>query len=115
MGRLVVAVAATAALGAGAARAEQPRASIEGDLKADLRASIARAVGETDKPISNRFVARRRAREAGKAAVDLHVFERGVDVDAGFVGQRRRMVLQRDHFGSVFLEDARGDEHRHVD
>ena len=38
-----------------------------------------------------------------------HVFERGVDVDAGFVGQRRRMVLQRDHFGSVFLEDARGD------
>ncbi|WP_374579043.1 autotransporter assembly complex family protein [Phenylobacterium sp.] len=69
MGRLVVAVAATAALGAGAARAEQPRASIEGDLKADLRASIARAVGETDKPISNRFEARRRAREAGENAI----------------------------------------------
>jgi translocation and assembly module TamA len=66
---LVVAVAATAALSAGTARAEQPRATIEGELSADLRASIAQAIGETDKPIANRFEARRRAREAGENAI----------------------------------------------
>jgi len=66
---LVVAVAATAALGAGTARAEQPRATVEGELSADLRASIAQAIGETDKPIANRFEARRRAREAGENAI----------------------------------------------
>lgn len=69
MGRLVVAVAATAALGAGTARAEQPRATVEGELSSELRASIAQAIGETDKPIANRFEARRRAREAGENAI----------------------------------------------
>lgn len=69
MGRLVVAVAATAALGGGVARAEQPRASVEGDLSGELRAAIVQAIGETDKPIANRFEARRRAREAGDNAV----------------------------------------------
>ncbi|WP_312165277.1 autotransporter assembly complex family protein [Phenylobacterium sp.] len=70
MGRLVVAVAASAAICAsGAARAESPRAAIEGQLDSELREAIARAIGETDKPISNRFEARRRATDAGEDAV----------------------------------------------
>lgn len=70
MGRLVVAVAASAAICAsGAARAESPRATIEGQLDNELREAIARAVGETDKPISNRFEARRRATDAGEDAI----------------------------------------------
>ncbi|MDP3854643.1 autotransporter assembly complex family protein [Phenylobacterium sp.] len=70
MARLVVAFAASAALCAfGAARAETPRAAIEGELTGDLRDVIARAIGETDKPIGNRFEARRRAREAGDNAI----------------------------------------------
>jgi len=55
--------------GIGEARAEQPKATLEGDLKPALRAQIAAAVGESDKPISNRFEARRRAREAGEDAI----------------------------------------------
>lgn len=70
MGRLVVAVAASAAICAsGAARAESPRATIEGQLDSELREAIARAVGETDKPIANRFEARRRATDAGEDAI----------------------------------------------
>ena len=37
------------------------------------------------------------------------MLERGVDVDAVFIGQRRRMILHRYHFGAVFLEDASRD------
>jgi translocation and assembly module TamA len=67
---LVVAVAASAAICAsGAARAESPRATIEGQLDNELREAIARAVGETDKPIANRFEARRRATDAGEDAI----------------------------------------------
>lgn len=70
MGRLVVAVAASAAICAsGAARAESPRATIEGQLDSELREAIARAIGETDKPIANRFEARRRATDAGEDAI----------------------------------------------
>lgn len=73
MGRFVVAIAATAAFGAQLggrpALAEQPRAKIEGEIPAELRAEIATAIGETDRPVLNRFEARRRAREAGDAAV----------------------------------------------
>jgi len=70
VGRLVVAAAASAVLCAsGAARAESPRATIEGQLDTDLRESIVRAIGETDKPIANRFEARRRARDAGEDAI----------------------------------------------
>lgn len=68
MGRLGFAVAASAALcaalGVEDARAAQPKAAVEGDLKPALRAEIVTAVGEVDKPISNRFEARRRAQEA---------------------------------------------------
>ena len=70
VGRLVVAVAASAAICAsGTARAESPRATIEGQLDGQLREAIVRAIGETDKPISNRFEARRRANEAGEDAI----------------------------------------------
>ena len=68
MGRLGFAVAASAALcatfGGEGARAAQPKAAIEGDLKPALRSEIAAAVGDVDKPIANRFEARRRAQEA---------------------------------------------------
>ena len=69
MARLVVAVAASAAICSGVARAETPRAKVEGELNSSLRESIERAVGETDRPISNRFAARRRARAAGEEAI----------------------------------------------
>jgi translocation and assembly module TamA len=67
--RGLVAFASLAALGAGAAHAESPRAKVEGTLDGDLREAIGQAIGETDKPIANRFEARRRAREAGEDAI----------------------------------------------
>jgi translocation and assembly module TamA len=73
LARLVYAVAASAALCvpgiAAPALAAQPRAAIEGSLEPDLKGAIARAIGETDRPIENRFEARRRAREAAEDAV----------------------------------------------
>ncbi len=72
MGRLVNAVAASAAAlcaqGATAAAAE-PRAAIVGDLDTSLRNAIQQAVGATDRPIENRFEARRRARAAAEDAI----------------------------------------------
>jgi translocation and assembly module TamA len=67
--RGLVAFASLAALGAGVAHAESPRAKVEGALDGDLREAIGQAIGETDKPIANRFEARRRAREAGEDAI----------------------------------------------
>jgi translocation and assembly module TamA len=55
-------------LGGGALAAE-PKAQIEGELAPDLRTEVTRAVGDTDKPIENRFEARRRAREAAEDAI----------------------------------------------
>lgn len=69
MGRLVFAVAASAAICSGVARAETPRATVEGQLDSNLREAIGRAIGETDKPVANRFEARRRARAAGEDAI----------------------------------------------
>ena len=73
MGRLVFAVAASAALCVqgtpDSAHAEAPKAAVEGELSDSLRDAITNAVGETDKPIENRFEARRRAREAAEDAV----------------------------------------------
>ncbi len=48
-----------------------PRAQIRGELDAELRAQLVRAVGEVDDPPSNRFEARRRARGALEAAEAL--------------------------------------------
>ncbi|WP_411287742.1 autotransporter assembly complex protein TamA [Phenylobacterium sp.] len=74
LARVVYAVAAAAAAlcaqgAAGAARADEPRAAIQGELEASLRTAIVRAVGETDRPIQNRFEARRRARAAAEDAI----------------------------------------------
>ena len=73
MGRLVFAVAASAALCVqgtpDSAQAASPKAAVEGQLSGRLRDAITDAVGETDKPIENRFEARRRAREAAEDAV----------------------------------------------
>lgn len=73
MGRLLYAVAASAALtvqlGAAPARAAQPRATVQGQMDPELRAEIARAIGETDRPIDNRFEARRRANDAAEYAI----------------------------------------------
>lgn len=72
MSRLVYAVAASAALCAafaGTARADEPRATVEGELDAGLREAIERAIGETGRPVENRFEARRRARAAAEDAI----------------------------------------------
>jgi translocation and assembly module TamA len=75
LARLVYAVTAGAALCIQGfftpAVAAEPKAQIEGTLPADLRAEIGRAVGDTDKPIENRFEARRRAREAAEDAITV--------------------------------------------
>lgn len=49
--------------------AQSARATIEGELDEELRAAIAQAIGETERPIQNRFDARRRAREAAEDAM----------------------------------------------
>ncbi|WP_394763428.1 autotransporter assembly complex family protein [Phenylobacterium sp.] len=75
MARLIYAMTAGAALlvqGLSTpAAAAEPKAQIEGALPADLRAAVARAVGDTDRPIENRFEARRRAREAAEDAITV--------------------------------------------
>ncbi len=74
MARLIYAMSAGAfviqGLGAQAFAAE-PKAQIEGTLTPGLRAEIARVVGDTDRPIENRFEARRRAREAAEDAITV--------------------------------------------
>ena len=52
-----------------AALAAEPRAKVDGDLPPELKSAIAQAVGETDRPIQNRFEARRRARAAAEDAI----------------------------------------------
>ncbi len=75
LGRWILAVAASAAVCVQAlaapalAAAQQPRAQIEGDLDPALRAAILAEIGETDRPIDNRFEARRRSRDAALAAI----------------------------------------------
>ena len=71
MARLLYAAAAVAALCAVApqAWAAQPRAAVVGDMPADLREAIVRAIGESERPIDNRFEARRRAEGAAEDAM----------------------------------------------
>jgi len=64
------AVASIQAFSASDARAD-PKASIEGALDPDLKAEVTRAVGDTDRPIENRFEARRRARDAAEDAISV--------------------------------------------
>ena len=73
MGRLLYALAASAALSAQLAAAPawaaQPRAIVQGEMDPELRAEIVRAIGETDRPVDNRFEARRRASAAAEDAI----------------------------------------------
>ena len=69
LGRLLYAVAASAALCAPAAQGAEPRATVQGELDPELRAMVQRVIGETDRPIENRFEARRRARAAAEDAI----------------------------------------------
>jgi translocation and assembly module TamA len=87
LGRLLlVVVAATAICAEGLvtpafAAAVQPRAVIEGDLPPALRAQIAAEIGVADKPVENRFDARRRARDAANAAIAVLRSEGYYDYD----------------------------------
>ncbi len=70
MGRLVYAFAASAVLYApGMAHSAEPRAIVQGEMDAGLKAIIVQVVGETDRPIENRFEARRRARAAAEDTI----------------------------------------------
>ena len=70
LGRLLSVVAASAAFCAPAlAVAAEPKATIQGQLDGSLRGDIQRAVGEADRPVENRFEARRRARTAAEDAI----------------------------------------------
>ena len=70
LGRLLYAVAASAALCAPAvAQAAEPRATVQGEMNPDLKALVQRVIGDTDRPIDNRFEARRRARAAAEDAI----------------------------------------------
>ncbi len=70
MGRPLYALAAAVcAQGLASAAHAEPRAVVQGEMDPDLRAAIVRAVGDTDRPIENRFEARRRARAAAEDAI----------------------------------------------
>lgn len=71
MARLVYAVTAGWAicLQGFAAAAAEPKAQVQGELPADLRAAVVRAIGDTDRPVENRFEARRRARDAAEDTI----------------------------------------------
>lgn len=91
LGRQLFASAATAALVAAVtaapAWAAQPRAVVQGKLDPELHAEIVRAIGESDRPIGNRFEARRRSRDAAEAAIAVlrseGYYEYDVEPDVG--------------------------------
>lgn len=70
MGRLLYAVAASVALCTPATlQAAEPRATVQGEMDPNLKAMVQRVIGETDRPVENRFEARRRARAAAEDAI----------------------------------------------
>lgn len=72
MGRLLYAFAASAALiAASEGRAAEPRAVVQGAMDPSLREAMQRVIGDSDRPIENRFEARRRARAAAADAIAL--------------------------------------------
>ncbi|CAN7322448.1 autotransporter assembly complex protein TamA [Phenylobacterium sp. LjRoot219] len=72
MGRLVLAVAASAAIIAPTvAFADQPRAVVEGEMDHALRALLVSEIGQSERPVDNRFEARRRARDAAETSVSV--------------------------------------------
>jgi len=92
LGRQLFAAAATAAIAAALAAApawaaQQPRAAVQGQLDPELRAEIVRAVGDSEGPVTNRFEARRRSRDAAEAAIAVlrseGYYEYDVEADVG--------------------------------
>lgn len=87
MGRLVCAVAASAALCVQAistpavAASAKPRAVVEGVTDPSLRAAIVSEIGDTERPINNRFEARRRAEDAAQTAIAVLRSEGYYDYD----------------------------------
>mgnify|MGYP003386121970 CR=1 FL=1 len=70
LGRLLFAVAASAALvSPGTAMTAEPRADVRGELDGEPKRTTERVIGETDRPVENRFEARRRARAAAEDAI----------------------------------------------
>jgi translocation and assembly module TamA len=70
LGRLLYAVAALAAACAPVlAEAAEPRATVQGEVSGELKARIQKVIGATDRPLENRFEARRRARAAAEDAI----------------------------------------------
>jgi len=54
-----------------AARADEPKAVLQGKLPEDLREALERAIGESENPPGSRLEARRRARDAAQDAIAL--------------------------------------------
>lgn len=83
----LVASATVFAQGAVAPACAAPRAEVQGDLDPDLRQAIVTAIGESDRPIQNRFAARRRAQEAGEDAIAVlrseGYYAYGVEAEVG--------------------------------
>jgi translocation and assembly module TamA len=70
LGRLLYAVAASAAACTPVlAEAAEPRATVQGEVSGELKATIQKVIGATDRPVENRFEARRRARAAAEDAI----------------------------------------------
>ena len=83
-------------------------------MPADLRAAVAHAVGDTERPIENRFEARRRAREAAEDAIAVlrsegyYAYDVQPDVGEGDapkalvkIAPGRRFVLGQAHIGWI--------------
>ena len=70
LGRLLFAVAASAALFSNVvATGAEPRAFVQGEVGGELKQTIEKVIGVTDRPVENRFEARRRARAAAEDAI----------------------------------------------
>lgn len=108
MGRTVFALAAaSAALNVAAlqaARADEPRAVIEGVEDRALREAIVTAVGRAETPPASRFEARRRARDAGENAISVLRSEGyyGHDVEADLAEGDRLQAVVRVTPGQIF-------------
>ncbi|WP_333587078.1 autotransporter assembly complex protein TamA [Phenylobacterium sp.] len=75
----------------------EPRADVRGEVSDDLRERMVRAIGEVERPIENRFQARRRAREAAEDAITVlrseGYYAYGVEAEVG-EGDRPRPIVQ---------------------
>lgn len=66
---LYAAAIAWTVVAAGQGHAAEPKAMLEGEISPDLKLIIEQTIGSTDRPVENRFEARRRARAAAEDAI----------------------------------------------